>query len=232
MKNQMAALLQGWKEKNPSLTLQRVSFIAYINQDQKKWKDIQIELDTPNGIFSLFAIAALFNFMGGGNGKVTFFRQHYDTIMKRDFSTFKPAYRSLFEVLAQKVDELVGKFPEKTLQGWWQAYQDQAGQDKDLAARRLFGELFSLKCGVGKRVVPVFTSKAFWMARELHALGVWSDFPLAYTCVPDSRAWHRLDEVLETKGHLNMFLVSELMARYLNDPDDKYHAYDLPAFDD
>ena len=238
MEKQLVELRDRWLKENQPLRLERVSFIAYINQDEKTWKGIQIDLNTRDGIFTFFSIAALFNFMGGGEGKITTFRKHYAQIIQGDFSKLAPSYQSLLRVVEEKVDDLVKRFPNQTLKSWWEHYRETDLDDKKLAARKLFGELFQLtysrpKKGTRGAAVKIFTSKAFWIARELHANRIWTDFPKEYTCVPDGVAWNRLDEVLETGGHLGLFLLSEQMAEAFNQRKvDGCYPYDLPAFDD
>ena len=92
----------------------------------------------------------------------------------------------------------------------------------------------------------LFTVKMFWVSRELHANGIWPDFPVKYCCVPDGYVKDVLVELYGPEEYKKMFGIRYsdprfdfdsgiLMSRKVwklisREKIDDYFPYDMPFF--
>jgi hypothetical protein len=102
------------------------------------------------------------------------------------------------------------------------------------AAINILVSIQSIKFDAGRKkkdgtdiMQHAFTSKAFLIARELHANNIWLDFPLKYCFVPDIKMVQTLARKKFKSQWLHYFLVSEFLYNELYS-DARPDCYDWP----
>jgi hypothetical protein len=129
---------------------------------------------------------------------------------------------------------------------WWNNKKADCHENLDRAAESLLREIHNWTYTTRDGERSLFTVKAFWIPRELHANNIWRDFPMEYCCVPDSYVKDVLFELYGRQVYKDLFGVSYsnqcfnldasiLMSKKvcelvsMNRIDGYYH-YDLPIF--
>jgi hypothetical protein len=168
--------------------------------DVSNWAEKRLEinpkcpdLDNVDGVFILLCLGSLLSF-GGGNYKarITELRNKYDKLIARDFDfntigkTSPPERKLRFSAIDNQVKELVKKYGDKDfLKSWWGSKKEEHGGDLEKSGLAISEEINGWKYNLRGKDKLLFTVKTFWVTRELHANGIWPDFPVKYCCIPD-----------------------------------------------
>ena len=212
-------------------------------------------LDSPDGFFLLFCLGSLLSF-GGGNYKarVTEIKNKYNALVSRKFDKDNDGWnisqerKTRFTSIDTNLKDLSKKFSsEKFLKEWWKTKKDLTKGDLEKAAELMIREIHGWTYQPNRlEKRALFTVKVFWIPRELHANGIWEDFPVEYCCVPDRYVKDVLFEIYGASLYKKMFGVrygdpafnleaSILMSKKVRElvsmnKVDGYFPYDLPFF--
>lgn len=234
-------------------------------KDVSNWTEKRLEisedcpsLDSVDGIFLLFCLGSLLSF-GGGNyqGRVSELRNRYEALISRRYDRdkigkpFSFQRKMMFKAIDERLKELRQRFGvEKRLQNWWDHKKKQFNEDLEKAAESMLQEIHSWTYPWHPRVEgkksPLFTVKTFWIPRELHANGIWLDFPVKYCCVPDSRVKDALKDIYGHKKfkelfnmgyetprfdlHSSILMSKKVWELFSYEKVDGHYPYDLPLF--
>lgn len=230
-------------------------------KDVSNWVEKRLEiskncpdLDSVDGVFLLFCLGSLLSF-GGGNyqARVTEMRNKYHALLSRTFdedSRDKPFSNERirrFSAIDAKLQNLVKTFGSSTfLQSWWENKKEEFRGELDMGGESMIREIHSWTYNPQQEARSLFTVKTFWITRELHANGIWPDFPVKYCCVPDGYVKEVLVELYGTEKYRELFGVSYSDPRFDLDSAifmsekvweliskekiDGYFPYDMPFF--
>ena len=231
-------------------------------KDVSNWAEKRLEisgdcpsLDSVDGIFLLFCLGSLLSFGGGPyQGRVSELRNKYEALILRRYyrdkrgEPFSDQRKRMFAAIDERLQDLRQRFgAKKPLQNWWNHKKKQFNNNLERAAEGMLKEIHSwtYPWPEGKKS-PLFTVKTFWIPRELHANGIWPDFPVKYCCVPDSRVKDALKDIYGRKKFKELFNVgydnhrfdlhsSILMSKKVwelvsKEEIDGHYPYDMPLF--
>ncbi|MEM2905263.1 MAG: hypothetical protein QW057_08065 [Candidatus Bathyarchaeia archaeon] len=228
-------------------------------RDVSNWAEKRLEisrdcpdLDSVDGVFLFLCLGSLLSSGGGSyQGRVTELRNRYQALLSRRFDVdrmgkpLSEERKERFKAINAKLRDLMGAFGSSHfLQDWWENKKEEYEGDVDRSGIAIIRELHDWT--YTDEEVPLFTVKVFWVARELHANGIWSDFPVKYCCIPDGYVKDTLAELYGLEGYKRLFgisyrdpcfymdsaiLMSQKVCELVStEKVDGYYPYDLPFF--
>lgn len=228
-------------------------------KDVSNWAEKRLEinrncpdLDSVDGVFLLFCLGSLLSFGGGKyQGRVTELKNRYHALLSRKFKTDragKPLSNERierFNAIDARLRGLQQTFgSSRFLHAWWKRKKEEFDGDTDSSGRDMIREIYGWT--YTRREVSLFTVKSFWVARELHANGIWPDFPVNYCCVPDRYVKGVLAELYGPGRYKQLFgvrygdtrfnidsaiLMSKKVCELVSSEKiDSYSPYDMPFF--
>lgn len=213
------------------------------------------DLDSMDGIFLLFCFGSLLSFGGGSyQGRTSELRNRYTALISRRYDydargePFSTQRKMMFEAIERRLHDVVQRYGEvHPIQNWWYKKKRQFAGNLERAAEDMLREIHSWTYPWPEgNESPLFTVKTFWIPRELHANGIWPDFPVKYCCVPDSRVRAVLRNLFGLRQFRVLFNIEyndssfDLQCAILmshkvwelisQEAVDSYYPYDLPFF--
>ena len=228
-----------YRENGTPIPIEKLSGIADWNRD---YPQQPVDLSTKAGAQFLILFALLYNYGGGGPGRKSEMRKLYPIIYREDvfgsleYQNFKEGVRKeQIRAVVEFVNSINTSGVDGYLRGWW-LNTVASCVDFDTAAIAIIKQMHGLKFDAGRKkkkktnetvVAHGLTSKAFWVARELHVHGIWENFPEKYCYVPDVGVVGELIKNRFQSPFLHLFLLSEFLHNELSE-DGQQITYDWP----
>lgn len=225
--------------KHSAPHLSDISGIAKWNKD---YPDKKVDLTTKEGAIFLFVMAMLYNYGGGGKGRHSQLLKLYPVIYRENFKTTQEFLR-LNQILQNQILSILDfldiklAYKDDYLKRWWDSVKKLNNDSIERAAINILIDIQTVKFDSGRKrkdessvMQHAFTSKAFLIARELHANNIWPDFPLKYCFVPDIKMVQTLARKKFKSEWLHYFLVSEFLYNELYS-EEKPNCYDWPLLE-